>query len=251
MQYSGLGVFAHATMKLIGLLGGMSWESSAEYYRLINEAVRKRLGGQHSARILLHSLDFQEIERYQHEGDWVRGAARLVEAARSLEAGGADVLLVCTNTMHRVADEIEAAIEIPFLHIADAVGEAVRESGLSTVGLLGTRFTMEQDFYRGRLAERFGLRVVVPDDESRGVVHRIIYDELCLGTVDDGSRDRILGIARELRGDGAEGIVLGCTELPLLIRPEHTDLPLFNTTAIHAHRALEWALEGEENDGSH
>ncbi len=237
-------------MKLIGLLGGMSWESSAEYYRLINEDVRHRLGGQHSARVLLYSVDFEEIERVQRAGDWKAAADRLISAARSLEAGGAELLLLCTNTMHRVVDEVGGAIGIPVLHIADAVGMEIRRSGLSTVGLLGTRFTMEQDFYRAVLAER-GLSVLVPDEESRELVHRVIYDELCLGTVDDGSRNRVLSVVQRLHGEGAEGVVLGCTELPILIRQEHTDVPLFDTMAIHARRAVEWALEGEENDGSH
>ncbi len=237
-------------MKLIGLLGGMSWESSAEYYRLINEDVRRRLGGQHSARVLLHSVDFEEIERNQREGDWKASADRLIAAAHGLQAGGADFLLLCTNTMHCVAEELADAIGIPLLHIADASGEAIRQSGASTVGLLGTRFTMEQDFYRVRLVERFGLKVVVPDPDSRELVHRVIYDELTLGTVDDGSRDRIVEVVNRMHEEGAEGVILGCTELPILIRQEHTDVPLFDTMAIHARRAVEWALDGEENDGS-
>jgi aspartate racemase len=230
-------------MKLIGLLGGMSWESSAEYYRLINRAVRERLGGQHSARILLHSFDFHEIERLQRPGDWERAAARLVDGARSVERGGAQVLLLCTNTMHRVATEVQDSIGIPLLHIADATAEAVRAAGLSVVGLLGTRFTMEQSFYKDRLGERHGLRVVVPGDDARKAVHDIIYEELCQGQVREPSRHRVLTILGDLHREGAEGVILGCTELPLLVRAGDGPIPVFDTTAIHARCAVDWALQ--------
>jgi aspartate racemase len=229
-------------MKTIGLVGGMSWESSIEYYRIINEEVRTRLGGLHSARLVMFSVDFAEIEPLQHEGKWDEAARKLVAAAGSVESAGADFVLLCTNTMHKVADRLEAAVEIPLLHIADPTARKIQARGLSKVGLLGTRFTMEEDFYKGRLVEKHGLDVLVPDDEHREIIHRIIYDELCLGQVRPSSRDRYLDIIDRLVDRGAEGIILGCTEIGLLIREGDTAVPLFDTTTIHAAAAVELAL---------
>jgi len=229
-------------MKTIGLLGGMSWESTLVYYRAINEGVKARLGGLHSAKIVLHSVDFEPIERLQHAGDWQGTAEILVNAARSVQAAGADFLLICTNTMHKVAPQIEAAIRVPLLHIADATAVRLQSEGVETVGLLGTAFTMEQTFYKDRLSEKYGLRVLVPNDEDRALVHRVIYEELCLGRVNPGSREQYLRIIDELAGEGADAVILGCTEIGLLVR--HTDTPvrLLDTTAIHAEVAVERAL---------
>ena len=232
-------------MKVIGMLGGMSWESSAEYYRLANELVKERLGGLHSAKILLYSVDFEEVEQLQHAGEWPEAARLMIDAARRLEKGGADILLICTNTMHKVADEVAEAISIPLLHIADATADAVASAGIGCVGLLGTRFTMEQDFYRERLAGRHGLEVLIPDEGERQTVHAIIYDELCLGKVVEESRRKVVGVVDGLVGRGAEGVVLGCTELPLLVRPSDVPVRLFDTTAIHVAEAVELALSGE------
>jgi len=232
-------------MQVIGMLGGMSWESSAEYYRLANELVKARLGRLHSAKILLYSVDFDEIERLQHAGQWSEAARLMIDGARRLEQGGADVLLICTNTMHKVADEVAEVIGIPLLHIVDATADAIRAAGIGCVGLLGTRFTMEQDFYRDRLAERHGLDVLIPDDGERQTVHTVIYDELCLGKVLEGSRRKVVGIIDGLVSRGAEGVVLGCTELPLLIRPSDVSVRLFDTTAIHVAEAVELALSAE------
>jgi aspartate racemase len=229
-------------MKTIGLIGGMSWESSAEYYRLINEAVKERLGGLHSARTLMLSLDFAEIEELQRESRWDRAAEQLVDAARSVERGGADFFLLCTNTMHRVADEIAQRIEIPLLHIADATAEEITQRGIGRVGLLGTRYTMEQDFYRGRLVERHGLNVLVPADEGRALVHNVIYDELVLGRVEEKSRAAYRLIMADLVSQGAEAIILGCTEIGLLVGVEDAAVPLFDTTRVHAKKAVELAL---------
>jgi aspartate racemase len=236
-------------MKVIGLIGGMSWESSAQYYRLINREVRERLGGQHSAELLLYSVDFHETQRMQHEGRWEDAAEHLVSGARRLERAGAELVVLCTNTMHKLAAQIERSIGIPFLHIADATGDEIRGAGLSIVGLLGTRFTMEQDFYRGHLASRFGLRVLVPGPASREVIHGVIYDELCRGLIREPSRGRIRAIIEELAGGGAEGVILGCTELPLLIRPEDSPIPVFDTTWIHARRAVDLALRSDAPGG--
>lgn len=229
-------------MKTIGLLGGLSWESSKEYYRIINQAVQRRLGGTSSAKILLYSVNFAEIEALRLQGRWDAVAAILIAAAKSLEAGGADCLLLCTNTMHRMADQIQAAVRIPFLHIADATAAAVKARGLTTVGLLGTRITMEEDFYRGRLSSRHGLEVLIPDEPERTVVNRVIYEELVLGKVEPASRREFRRIIAGLAGRGAEGIILGCTEIGLLIRPEDTPLPLFDTAEIHALAAVDFAL---------
>jgi aspartate racemase len=228
-------------MKTIGLLGGMSWESTELYYRLINEETKRALGGLHSAPIAMVSVDFQAIEELQHRGDWAAAAAILAREARRVEAAGADFLLICTNTMHKVADEVQAAIGIPLLHLADATAARIREAGLETVGLLGTRFTMEQDFYKGRL-ERHGLRVLVPGEDEREIVHRVIYDELCLGDVRASSRAQYLRIIEQLHAAGAQGVIEGCTEIVMLVRQEHTSVPLFDTTAIHAQEAVAEAL---------
>ncbi|MGA5558482.1 aspartate/glutamate racemase family protein [Streptomyces lavendulocolor] len=231
-------------MKTIGLIGGMSWESSAEYYRLLNELVRERLGGLHSARCILHSVDFAEIERLQVSGEWEQAGEVLAEAGRGLAAAGADLLLICTNTMHKVAGQVQDAVPVPLLHLGDATADAVRAAGLRTVGLLGTAFTMEQDFYRDRLAGH-GLTVLVPEAEGRAEVHRIIYEELCLGIVDDGSRAVYQRVVDQLVADGAEGVVLGCTEIELLIGQEDSPVPVFPTTRLHAEAAVTAALAAD------
>lgn len=230
--------------KVIGLIGGMSWESSAEYYRIINEKVRGRLGPLNSARCLMWSFDFAEIEALQHAGRWDEAGALLADAARRLERGGADFLILCTNTMHRLADALQAAVSIPLLHIADPTAERIKRAGLRRVGLLGTAFTMEQDFYKGRLSARHGLEVLVPEAADRQTVHRIIYDELVQGQVKEASRAAYRGIIAKLVAEGAEAIILGCTEIMLLVRTEDSPVPLFDTTAIHADAAVEAALAG-------
>lgn len=229
-------------MKTIGLIGGMSWESTVPYYRLINETVKSRLGGLHSAKLVLYSVDFHEIERLQHTGDWESAGAVLAGAARSLKAAGADFLVLCTNTMHKVASSIEAAVTIPLLHIADPTAAEIQRAGYSTVGLLGTRFTMEQAFYRERMSERHGLHVIVPNEEDRDTIHRIIYDELCLGIVLPESRNAYRKIMDGLVTEGVEAIILGCTEISLLVSQQDATVPLFDTTAIHACAAAERAL---------
>ncbi len=229
-------------MKTIGLIGGMSWESTIPYYRIINETVRERLGGLHSARLVLYSVDFHDIERLQQAGAWDEAGRILADAARSLETAGAEGLALCTNTMHKVTAAIEATVTIPLLHIADPTAAAVKQAGLGTVGLLGTRFTMEQDFYRGRLAERHGLVVIIPNIADREIVHRIIYEELCQGDLRAESRAQYRAIMQRLVEKGAEGIILGCTEIALLVRPEDAPAPLFDTTGLHARAAAAWAL---------
>jgi aspartate racemase len=228
-------------MKTIGMLGGMSWESTELYYRKINEATKLALGGLHSAPIAMVSVDFQAIEKLQHDNDWVACARVLCENARQIEAAGADFLLICTNTMHKVATEIEGSIGIPLLHIADATGERIRKAGMTRIGLLGTRFTMEHDFYRGRLQQR-GIEVLIPEEEDRAIVHRVIYDELCQGKIDGHSRDEFVRIIEALHAQGAQGVIEGCTEIAMLVGPEHVDVPLFDTTAIHAEEAVAEAL---------
>lgn len=228
-------------MRTIGLIGGMSWESSAEYYRLINQQVRDRLGPLRSARLLMYSVDFGPVEQAQHAGRWDDAAAILVEAARRLEAGGAECVVLCTNTMHKVAGQIEAAIEVPFLHIADPVVQAAQAAGTLSVGLLGTAFTMEQAFLKGRLEDQ-GLKVLVPDAAQRQAVHRIIYEELCVGTVSQSSRRLYQHVIDGLQARGAEAIILGCTEIGLLLKPEHSALPLLDTTELHARAAVDFAL---------
>ena len=228
-------------MRPIGLLGGMSWESSAEYYRLINQQVRDRLGPLRSAQLLMHSVDFGPVEQAQHAGRWDDAAQILVNAARSLEAGGAECVVLCTNTMHKVAGQIQAAISVPFLHIAEPAGQAALDRGALTVGLLGTAFTMEQDFLKERLIAQ-GLQVLVPDADDRQAVHRIIYDELCVGVISDTSRVRYQQVIEKLAARGAQAIILGCTEISLLVKPEHSELPLLDTTELHARAAVAFAL---------
>jgi len=229
-------------MKTIGLLGGMSWESTATYYRLLNEGVKDALGGLHSAKVLLHSVDFDEIATMQREGAWDAAGDLLGKAAAGLEAAGADMTLICTNTMHLVEGAIRAHTGIPLLHIADATAEAAKEKGFKKLALLGTSFTMEQDFYRGRIADRFSIEVITPDAADRQIVHDIIYDELCQGDIRDTSRAAYLRIIDSLHGQGAEAIILGCTEIGLLIKDDHTDVPLLDTTAIHCAAAVKAAL---------
>jgi aspartate racemase len=229
-------------MKTIGLIGGMSWESTVPYYRQINEAIKAALGGLHSAKIVLYSVDFHDIEQLQQAGDWETAGELMADAARALNAAGADFLVLCTNTMHKVAPAIEGAVDVPLLHIADPTAAAITAAGFSRVGLLGTRFTMEQAFYRDRLSERHGLEVLIPNPTDRDLVHRIIYGELCLGTVSSDSRTEYRRIIAELVAQGAEAVILGCTEISLLIGPSDSAVPLFDTTAIHARKAAEWAL---------
>jgi len=229
-------------MRMIGLLGGMSWESSAEYYRLANELVRDRLGGFHSARCLLYSVDFAEVERLQHQARWDEAATVLADAARALERAGTELLVLCTNTMHRVADQIAAAVEVPLVHIADATAEAVRAAGLAKVGLLATAYTMEQDFYVGRLERLHGLEVLVPGPQDRRLVHEVIYQELVRGIVTDDSRQAYRRVIAGLVDRGAEGILLGCTEIDLLIGPQDAPVPIFDNTRLHAERAVDLAL---------
>jgi len=231
-------------MKTIGLIGGMSWESSIEYYRMINEETHRRLGGLHSARSVMVSVDFAEIEDLQRTGRWAEATQQMVAAARQVERGGADFLVICTNTMHKMAAEVQASIRIPLLHIADATAARIVQQGLQKVGLLGTRFTMEEDFYKGRLQAR-GLEVLVPGPAGRESVHRVIYDELCLGLVREPSRESFRSIMAELVSGGAQGIVLGCTEIGLLVKEGDAPVPLFDTTRIHALAAVEAALEGQ------
>lgn len=228
-------------MKTIGLLGGMSWESTELYYRLINEETKRILGGLHSAKIAMVSVDFQEIEKLQHEGNWDATAEILAANAQQIEAAGADFLLICTNTMHKVADQVSAAINIPLLHLADATANRIKEASIGSVGLLGTRFTMEQDFYKGRM-EHHGLTVLTPGAEDREAVHRIIYDELCLGRIEGKSRDIYLAIIDGLHQQGAEAVIEGCTEIGMLVKQEHTQVRLFDTTRIHAEEAVKLAL---------
>ncbi len=220
----------------------MSWESTVPYYRQINEAVKTRLGGLHSAKIVLYSVDFAEIECLQHQGDWAAGGALLADAARALEHAGADFIVLCTNTMHKVAPAIEAAVKIPLLHIADPTAAAIHQAGLHRVGLLGTRFTMEQDFYRGRLVGQHGIEVLIPEEDDRDRVHRVIYEELCLGRIEEASRQAYREVMRRLVERGVQGIILGCTEISLLVGAQDASVPLFDTTRIHAQAAAALAL---------
>ncbi|MGY0146370.1 aspartate/glutamate racemase family protein [Edwardsiella tarda] len=229
-------------MKTIGLLGGMSWESSAEYYRIINQGVREHLGPTASASVVLWSFNFAEIEALQHQGDWSTLSERMVDAAQRLQGAGADVLLICTNTMHRMAPALESALSIPLIHIADPTAAAIKAAGLRKVGLLGTAFTMEQDFYKGRLRERHGLEVIVPEADDRATVHHIIYDELVTGQITPSSRAAYRQVIARLVQAGAEAVILGCTEIMLLVQPEDSAVPLFDTTALHAAAAVEAAL---------
>jgi aspartate racemase len=235
--------FGKKPMKVIGLIGGMSWESTVEYYRLINKAVKQRLGGLHSAKCVLYSVDFAEVEELQRQGNWPEAAGLLTAVALNLEHGGADFVVICTNTMHKVADAIQARIGIPLLHIADATADAVKQAGLQRVGLLGTRFTMEDDFYRRRLTDQFQLEVVIPDEEDRKTVHRVIYEELCVGKIRPESKAHLAVIINQLVEIGAQGIILGCTELGLLLEVKDSRVPLFDTTQLHALAAVEEAMK--------
>ncbi|MGF6720661.1 aspartate racemase [Paraburkholderia sp. GAS41] len=230
-------------MKTIGIIGGMSWESSSEYYRLLNRHAKTRLGGHHNASSLLLTVDFATVEAHQRAGDWDALGEQMANAARQLERGGADLVILATNTMHKVCASIEQAIAIPFLHIADPTGNALRAAGIERVGLLGTRYTMEQSFYTGRLQERYALDTLTPNEADRGEVHRIIYDELCHGVIRDDSRQVYQRVIADLAARGAQAVILGCTEITLLIKPEHVALPVFDTTALHAQAAVDWAIE--------
>ena len=229
-------------MKTIGLLGGMSWESTAGYYKAINEGVKNSLGGLHSAKIAMYSVDFDPIEKLQHEGNWEEIAAILSNASKNIEAAGADFLLICTNTMHKVAPIIEKSINIPILHIADATAEVLLEKEIKTVGLLGTAFTMEQDFYKGRLEDKYSLEVLIPNKKDRAIIHNVIYKELCLGLTNDDSKKEYLRIIKSLFDNGAQAVILGCTEIGMLISQEDTEVILLDTTSIHAQKAVEYAI---------
>ncbi len=236
-------------MKTIGLLGGMSWESTVGYYRAINEGVRQKLGGLHSARIAMYSVDFEPIEKLQHKGAWEETARILSEAAENVQSAGADFLLICTNTMHKVAPQIEKAIKIPVIHIADATAETLVYKGIKQVGLLGTAFTMEQDFYKGRLSEKYGVKVLIPNEEDRQIVHNVIYQELCLGKIKADSKSEYLRIIDLLATQGAEAVILGCTEIGMLVSQGDTRVMLLDTTAIHAEKAVAFAIEQGEGLG--
>jgi len=228
------------------MLGGMSWESTASYYQAINQGIKHQLGGLNSAKICLYSVNFDDIEKLQHQGKWSETAVILADAAKSVEAGGADFLMICTNTMHKVVPEISAEISIPILHIADATAQTLLADGVKKVGLLGTRFTMEQDFYKSRLTDKFNIEVLIPNDDDRTVVHNIIYDELCRGIINADSREKYLTIVKNLHQQGAEAVILGCTEIALLIQQIHTDVALYDTTQIHAQQAVQLAISDEK-----
>ena len=231
------------TMKTIGMIGGMSWESSIEYYRIINEAVREKLGGLHSAKSIMYSVEFAEIEALQHQNRWDELASIMIEAARSLERGGADFVIICTNTMHKLYDDVQKNIQLPMLNIADATAEKIKTEGIQKIALLGTRFTMEEDFYKGRLVDRYGLDVIIPAEDEREIVHRVIYDELCAGMINSDSKQKYADIIQRLVAEDAGGVILGCTEIGLLVKPEDSSVPLFDTTEIHAKAAVKYALE--------
>jgi len=230
-------------VKTIGLIGGMSWESSQTYYALINEQVKARLGGLHSAKVLLLSLDFAEVEKLQAAGDWSAAANMLRTAAQQLEAGGADCFAICTNTMHEVFEEVRTGVQIPGLHIADALGEFAKENVLQSLGLIGTRFTMERDFFRDRLSNRYGISVRIPDKTQRAEIHRVIYEELCMGVLNDRSRDYFLGVIRQLDETDIDGVILGCTEIGLLIQQAHVEIPVLDTTLIHVRSLVDFAMK--------
>jgi aspartate racemase len=229
-------------MKTIGLIGGMSWESTSLYYSAINQGVKQALGGLHSAKVCLYSVDFHEIEQLQHQGKWAETADILAKAAQAVEAGGADVFLICTNTMHKVAAEVQAAVNIPMIHIADATAKGLLAGGITKVGLLGTAFTMQQDFYKGRLTNEFGIEVLVPNAEQQEMVHEVIYQELCLGEINLDSKQKYLEVIEDLYNQGAQAVILGCTEITLLVQQKDTQVPLYDTTAIHAQSAVAVAL---------
>ena len=229
-------------MKKIGMIGGMSWESSIEYYRIVNQTVREKLGGLHSAKSIMYSVEFAEIEALQHLNRWDELASIMIEAARSLERGGADFVIICTNTMHKLYDEVQNNIQIPMLNIADATAEKIKMKGIDKIALLGTRFTMEEDFYKGRLVGKYGLDVIIPSSEQMEIVHRVIYDELCAGIIKPNSKQKYAEIIKRLVAEGAGGVILGCTEIGLLVKPDDSSVPLFDTTEIHAEAAVEYAL---------
>ena len=224
------------------MIGGMSWESSIEYYRIVNQTVREKLGGLHSAKSIMVSVEFAEIERLQHQNRWDELASIMIEAARSLERGGADFVIICTNTMHKLYDEVQNNIQIPMLNIADATAEKIKMKGIDKIALLGTRFTMEEDFYKGRLVGKYGLDVIIPSSEQMEIVHRVIYDELCAGIIKPNSKQKYAEIIKRLVAEGAGGVILGCTEIGLLVKPDDSSVPLFDTTEIHAEAAVEYAL---------
>lgn len=230
-------------MKTIGLIGGMSWESSLEYYRILNQSVKEKLGGFHSAKCVMYSVDFEEIEKLQHQGRWDELTDLMIEAAQRAEKAGAECILICTNTMHKMASEVQSDISIPLLHIADVTANEIKNKSQKKVGLLGTRFTMEQEFYKGRLVEKHGIDVIIPDEKQRQVVHNILYNELVQGKVTENSKNKFKEIISSLQGRGAEGIILGCTEIPLLVKQKDYDIPLYDTTTLHAQAAVKWALE--------
>jgi aspartate racemase len=233
-------------MKVIGLIGGMSWESTAEYYRIINRTVKERLGGYHSGKILLYSVNFSEIEQLQRGGRWDKATEFMCDAARRVELGGADCLLICTNTMHKMAAEVQRAVVIPLLHIADATAMEIKKRGIKRVALLGTKYTMEEEFYKGRLRAKYGFEVLIPTEEDRNIINQIIYDEICLGRIEEESKKLFVQIIGGLENKGAEGVILGCTEISLLIKQKDSPLELFDTTAIHAQAAVDFALEGQK-----
>ncbi len=230
-------------MKIIGLIGGMSWESTAHYYNELNQGIKNALGGLHSAEILLYSVDFGPIEKLQQKGDWNRLETIMTDAAQRVERGGADLILICTNTMHKLADAVQNAVTIPLLHIADATAEVLAKDNVKNIGLIGTAYTMEQAFYKNRLISEFDLNVIIPEKKSRQKIHRIIYDELCLGNIKPNSKKTYIDIARGLVQKGCQGIILGCTEIGMLLKQEDVEIPLYDTTKIHAEKAVEWALK--------
>jgi len=232
-----------AMMKTMGMIGGMSWESSLEYYRIVNETVKKSLGGFHSAKCILYSVDFEEVEKLQHKGDWDALTGLMLDSAQRLEQAGADFVIICTNTMHKMADEVQSAINVPVLHIVDVTAEAIKRNGQTRVGLLGTKFTMEQKFYKGRLKDKHGLDVLIPSPEERQMVHDILYSELCLGEIKEQSRGEFKRVIHNLVDRGAQGVILGCTEIPLIVSQDDYDIPVYDTTQLHAQAAVDFALQ--------
>ena len=232
-------------MKTMGMIGGMSWESTLEYYRIVNETTKNRLGGFHSAKCILYSVDFAEVEKLQHLGDWDELTRLMKDAARKLEGAGADFVIICTNTMHKMADEVQEVIRIPILHIVDVTAEAIRANREKRVGLLGTKFTMEQDFYKGRLRDKHGVEVVIPGEEDRQVVHDILYSELCMGEIKELSKGKFKSVIQNLVDRGAQSVILGCTEIPLIVSQDDYDIPVYDTTTLHAQAAVDFALQKE------
>jgi aspartate racemase len=230
-------------MKTIGLIGGMSWESSLEYYRIINEQVQEKLGGLHSAKSIMYSVDFDEIEKLQHQGNWQEATKLMIDAAQRLEKGGADFVVICTNTMHKMADDVQNNIKIPLLHIVDSTAGRIKAKGLKKSGLLGTKFTMEEDFYKNRFINKYGIEILIPDNKDRQIVHNVIYNELCLGKINQTSKGQFIRIINEFVENGAEAVILGCTEIPLLVKQEDVKVVLFDTTRIHAESAVEFSLK--------